>query len=445
MTDRPNIILLSIDALRADHLGAHGYDRETSPFLDELADRELEFTTAISASSHTREAVPALLSGRYPDVFAANGYRYVPKTVADRLSEAGFRTAGFHSNPYVSRAYGYDSGFDTFDDDLVLGRNRFVALAQRALNKFVLNKGEYHARAAEINDWSLSWLDSIDDDRAFFLWNHYMDPHGPYNPPTNYTYADRELSNDEAQTLYQKTIDRPDEITDEERQSLIDVYDGEIRYLDDQLRAFFDALDDRGLLEESLIVVTADHGDAFGEHGYYTHPRYLHEALVHVPLIVSPPGERGSETVTTPVSTLDIVPTILEYADEAETELPREPLVNRDGELVYDDGVVFASATGEDKHEGIRRFAARGERWKAVLEREIDSGEIVSEGVYDLVEDPKEQSELHPEEADVMEFFEELRSFSASRLDSVDGSEQEEGTQDQSAEIDERLEALGYK
>ncbi|TKX52551.1 arylsulfatase, partial [Halorubrum sp. SP3] len=107
MTDRPNTILLSIDALRADHLGAHGYNRETSPFLDELADRELEFTTAISASSHTREAVPALLSGRYPDVFAANGYRYVPKTVADRLSEARFRTAGFHSNPYVSRAYGY--------------------------------------------------------------------------------------------------------------------------------------------------------------------------------------------------------------------------------------------------------------------------------------------------------------------------------------------------
>lgn len=445
MTDRPNIIFLSIDALRADHLGAHGYDRETSPFLDKLADQELEFRTAISASSHTREAVPALLSGRYPDVFAANGYRYVPKTVADRLSEVGFRTAGFHSNPYVSRAYGYDSGFDTFDDDLVLGQNRFVALAQRALNKFVLNKGEYHARATEINDRSRSWLDSINDDRPFFLWNHYMDPHGPYNPPAGYTYADRELSNDEAQTLYQKTIDSPDEIVDEERQLLIDAYDGEIRYLDDQLRVFFDALDDRGLLEESLIVVTADHGDAFGEHGYYTHPRYLHESLLQVPLIVSLPGERGSETVTTPVSTLDIVPTILEYAGEAETELSREALVNRDGQLVYDDGVVFASATGEDEHEGIRRFAARGERWKAVLEREIDSGEIVSEGVYDLVEDPREQSELHPKEADSIEFLEELRSFSASRLDSVDGSEQEKGTQDQSAEIDERLEALGYK
>ncbi|TKX85371.1 arylsulfatase, partial [Halorubrum sp. SS5] len=414
------------------------------PFLDELADRELEFTTAISPSSHTREAVPALLSGRYPDVFATNGYRYVPKTVADRLSEAGFRTAGFHSNPYVSRAYGYDSGFDTFDDDLVLGRNRFVALAQRALNKFVLNKGEYHARAAEINDRSLSWLDSLDDDLPFFLWNHYMDPHGPYNPPTGYTYADRELSNDEAQTLYQKTIDRPDAITDEERQSLIDAYDGEIRYLDDQLRAFFHGLDDRRLLEESLIVVTADHGDAFGEHGYYTHPRYLHESLLHVPLIVSPPDEGGSETVTTPVSTLDIVPTIMEYVGETETELPRGPLVNRDGELVHDGGVVFASATGEDEHEGIRRFAARGERWKVVLAREIDSGKIVSEGIYDLAEDPTETEALSMEKDGSRRVIQQLKDFSVSRLDSVETKIREENTE-QSAQVDERLEALGYK
>ncbi|RLM62459.1 sulfatase, partial [Halorubrum sp. Atlit-26R] len=328
MTDRPNIILLSIDALRADHLGAHGYDRETSPFLDELADRELAFTTAISASSHTREAVPALLSGRYPDVFAANGYRYVPKTVADRLSEAGFRTAGFHSNPYVSRAYGYDSGFDTFDDDLVLGRNRFFALAQRALNKFVLNKGEYHARAAEINERSLSWLDSIDDDRPFFLWSHYMDPHGPYNPPEEYSYSERELSNNDAQALYQKTIERPEDVSENERQLLIDAYDGEIRYLDDQLRRFFELLGDRGLVKESLIVVTADHGDAFGEHGYYTHPRHLHESLLHVPLLVSPPNASSSKTIHEPVSTLDIVPTIMEYVNRPDEELPGFSLMN---------------------------------------------------------------------------------------------------------------------
>ncbi|WP_082146812.1 helix-turn-helix domain-containing protein [Halostagnicola sp. A56] len=179
--------------------------------LYEFSEKSITYKSAISPSSHTREAIPSLLSGFYPDIFAANGYRYTRGTIADQLSE--YRTAAFHSNPYVSRAYGFDSGFDTFEDDLLLGQNRLLALAQTALNKFFFKKGDFYARAEEINERSLSWLDSRDDDR-FFLWNHYMDPHGPYNPPSKYNYADQELSNDEAQTLYQKTIDHPEKITE---------------------------------------------------------------------------------------------------------------------------------------------------------------------------------------------------------------------------------------
>jgi len=442
--ERTPIILVSIDALRADHLGYHGYDRDTSPFLDRLADRELQFRTAISASSHTREAVPALLSGRYPDVFASNNYHYVPETIADKLSEAGYRTAGFHSNPYVSRAYGFDSGFDMLDDDLLLGQNRFLALAQRALNKFVLKKGEYHARAAEINERSLSWVDSQEEE-PFFLWNHYMDPHGPYNPPEGYTYADRDLSNDDAQTLYQKTIDQPEEITEADRQLLIDSYDGEIRYLDEQLQAFFDALEDRNLLESSLIIVTADHGDAFGEHDYYTHPRHLHEQLLHVPLLVSPPGESVDVTVETPVSTLDIVPTILTYANHPSGDLPGSPLITESGLPDRDDdSVVYSSATGEDEHQGVRRFAARESRWKAVLEREIATGDILDERIFDLQEDPEEQIEHSPSEVDADGLVEEIRAFSASRLNAID-CDAMDVTAEETEEISERLEALGYK
>lgn len=213
--ERTPIILLSIDALRADHLGYHGYDRDTSPFLDELATETRSFDRAISASSHTRESVPALLSGRFPNRFAEAGFRLVTDSVATHLSDTGYRTGAFHSNPYASRAYGFETGFDTFDDDLTLGRNRFVALAQRALNKFVFNRGEYHARADEINDRSFEWLDSLADDDQFFLWNHYMDVHGPYNPPVT-EFSETELSNADAQKLYQKCIKRPDELTDEE-------------------------------------------------------------------------------------------------------------------------------------------------------------------------------------------------------------------------------------
>ena len=439
----PNIILLSIDALRADHLGAHGYERETSPFLDELAEQEIEFKTAISASSHTREAVPALLSGRYPDVFAANGYQYVPKTVADRLSEAGYRTAGFHSNPYVSRAYGFDSGFDAFHDDLVLGQNRLIALAQRALNKFVLNRGEYHARATEINERSLSWLDSVDDSQPFFLWNHYMDPHGPYNPPAKYIFGKYESSDSEAQSLYQKAIDSPNEVTDKENKTLVDAYDGEIRYLDEQLRIFFDELEKRNLLNESLVIITADHGDGFGEHGYYTHPRYLHDTLLHVPLLISPPEDGSSRTVSKPVSTLDIVPTVLGCANVPQDDLPGTPIVDGTGYLEREDhNTVFASATGEDEYSNIRRFTVRGPRWKVILERDIETGEILQEQVFDLQADPNEMTPVESIETDI-QAIDELRDFSASRLDSV--SEDTGVTKKQSAEINNRLEALGYK
>lgn len=125
--EEPSVILLSINALRADHLGYHGYERESSPFLDSLAEHSISFTNAISTSSHIREAMPALLSGRYPDEFAANGYRKTGDTIADRLFEEGYATAGFHSNSDLSRAYGYDSGFDPFND-LMLGQTRLFAL-----------------------------------------------------------------------------------------------------------------------------------------------------------------------------------------------------------------------------------------------------------------------------------------------------------------------------
>jgi len=123
-------------------------------------------------------------------------------------------------------------------------------------------------------------------------------------------YADRELSGREAQSLYQRAIDDPDSITDDERELLIDLYDAEIRYNDEQIGMFLDELRERGLLEESLVsIVSADHGDAFGEHGYYEHPRYLHDEITHVPLFVRVP-DGPTDTVETPASTLDIVSTI---------------------------------------------------------------------------------------------------------------------------------------
>jgi arylsulfatase len=445
MTENPNIFLLTIDALRADHLGYHGYDRDTSPFLDSLADQTACFRTAISASSHTREAIPALLTGRHPDLFAANGYRCVTDTVADQLQTAGYATAGFHSNPYVSRAYGFDSGFNTFDDDLRMGQHRVVALIQRALDKFLLNKGEYHARAEIINQRSLDWLDKVDDGPVL-LWNHYMDPHGPYNPPNGYSYVDEAISNGEAHDLYQTVINHPEGVSDNQKQLLLDCYDGEIRYLDDQLRKFFDELEERGLLRDSLVIIIADHGEAFGEHGFFTHPRRLYEYLIHVPLLISSPAGEEMSDQDGPVSSLDLVPSILDSADLATTGLPGKSLLcSSDRSEGSEENIVFASATGENQHEGTRRFAARGREVKVQVERNIESGEILDETAYEIELDPDERNPQDPTAIGAADIAEKLRGFSESRLRSEGRGATEYVTIANSDEIDERLEALGYK
>lgn len=444
MASGPNVILLTIDALRADHLSYHGYDRETSPTLDRLADESAWFTCAWSVSSHTREAMPPLLSGYRPETFAANGFQQVEETLAGRLSDVGYWTGGFHSNPYLSRAFGFDRGFNEFYDDLLLGQNKILALAQRALEKFVTKRGEYYARAPEINRRSLKWVDSVHDE-PFFLWNHYMDAHGPYHAPQR-EYAEDSLSASEAESLYRKSWKRPEELTAQEKRLLEDGYDDEIRHLDSKLAPFIDELRDRNLFEESLVIVTADHGDAFGEQGHFTHPRFLYESLLHVPLIVSPPGDKINTTVTVPVSTIDLVPTVLRWANLPDAGLSGTPLVDENGiKPRSEDNIVYALATGEDEHSDIRRFAARDQRWKGTIERQISTGEILQEQIYDLKVDPHEQKEIIPEEADAVRLVEHLRSFSKSRLN-ADKQDSEIGPPEEITEgINDRLEALGYK
>jgi len=420
MTASPrNIILLSADALRADHLSCYGYHRETSPVLDEFAEESIRFTNAYSASSHTREAVPALLTGEYPDVAINDSYRLATETIASHLSEAGFATGGFHSNPFVSRAYGFDQGFDEFDDDLHFGQHKLVALAQRALDKL---RNRHYARAEEINERSLSWIDSLDSDEPFFLWNHYMDTHGPYEPPGEYAtlYADKKLSGRDAQSLYQRAIDDPESITEEERQLLIDLYDAEIRYNDEYIGEFLKELRNRDLLEDSLLVVTADHGDAFGEHGYYEHPRYLHDEITHVPLFVREP-DGADRTVDTPVSTLDIVSTFKRIAG-LDIDSERVSLLDQ----LDVDRTVFLQARGEDEHSHIRRYALRTREGACFCGRDRESGSIE----FGECSNRSLRGDL---EAHITERVQLEGDVDAADEDDVD------------EEIERRLSALGYK
>ncbi|ESP90008.1 arylsulfatase A family protein [Candidatus Halobonum tyrrellensis G22] len=412
------MILLSADALRADHLSCYGYHRDTSPVLDEFAEESVRFTNAYSASSHTREAVPALLTGEFPDVAVGADYRLATETVASTFAEAGYATGGFHSNPYVSRAYGFDRGFDEFDDDLHLGRHKLVALAQRALDKL---RNRHYARAAEINDRALSWLDSLGDE-PFFLWNHYMDTHGPYEPPGEYAtlYRESEVSDRDAQSLYRRAIREPESITPDERDLLVNLYDAEIRYNDEKIGEFLDALRERGLLERSLVVVTADHGDAFGEHGYYEHPRYLHDETTHVPLFVRPPGGADGETVSTPASTLDVAATFEQLLGR-DVGAGRASLLDRN----ETDRTVFLQARGEDDHADVRRYAAKTREGSCYCERDRESGAVE---FGDSGRDLRSDLEAHVDR----------------RVRAENGEGGPEG-EAETEEIERRLSALGYK
>ena len=421
-----NVILLTIDALRADHLSSHGYDRETSPHLDRLAAENVQCLNAFSASSHTREAVPALLTGRSPTEAVDNGFALAADSIATHLRETSHATGAFHSNPYASRAYRFDRDFDEFDDDLYLGSNKVIALLQRAFDKL---RNRQYARAGEINERALKWLSTQDD--PVFLWNHYMDVHGPYEPPKEYRheFGDESVPRQDAQKLYKRAaVTEPERITDEERQQLVDSYDEELRYVDARIGEFLSTLEDRGVLQDSLVIITADHGDAFGEHGRYGHPRYLYDELIHVPMVVAAP-EFSEATVEAPVSTLDVVPTILDFVGASHDSLPGIALQDLvDDPDQFSDRSVFSSARGEDQDAHLRRFSVRTLHGQCFLERDIETAEIL--GSRDADCDPALRKAL--------------REYSADRLMATDSST-DESDRETTDDIERRLEALGYK
>lgn len=409
-----NIILLTCDCLRADHLSSYGYERTTTPEIDEFAEDNIRFTNAYSVSSHTREAVAGFLTGKYPDEAIDEGYNLIGTPISERLKQQGFKTGAFHSNPYLSRAYGYSRGFDKFDDDLYLGQNKFIALAQRLINKI---RNRHYASAEEINKRSFNWLDSLNYDKPFFVWNHYMDPHGPYQPPDSYKtrFTDKSVSDKRAQSLYDQSTSEAGKISEEEHRILIDLYDAEIRYTDHHIGRFLGGLKRRELLRDSLVIITADHGDAFGEHGYYSHPRRLHKELTHIPMIISTPGADAS-IIKEPISSLSIAETVVPGSGESEINslLPVSDLESN--------GLVFSQARSDTK-DNIRYFSSQNGEEQCIVKYDLEKEEVVSTD--------GSRSQRQP-------VIEHITSRSSSVNESKNGTSG-------NAEIDRRLSALGYK
>jgi arylsulfatase A-like enzyme len=305
-----NVLFILVDTLRADHLGAYGYERPTSPGLDGFARSSVFFESARSQASCTFPSANSVLTSRYPQEFLGqpDGRMGIPEgmpSLAEILKEKGFATAAVTASPIVRETPtrfnpqgGFGRGFDRFVEECLWQGADCVNRKAREQLTALASGG-----------------------RPFFLYLHYIDPHGPYAPPPAYrrrfAAGDFERAfvrngdpNPIADHLYKGAPDP--EVTPAELGHLVDLYDDEIGYFDSQLGGLLEELRRQGRLEDTMVVLTADHGEAFLEHGHVKHCRTLFDEEIRIPLAMSIPGV-AARRVAAPAQNLDLVPTILDY------------------------------------------------------------------------------------------------------------------------------------
>jgi arylsulfatase A-like enzyme len=304
-----NVLLVSIDSLRPDHLGAYGYKRPTSPALDRLATQGVLFRDVVSPSSWTLPAHISLLTGLSPDqhgvVTAFLRLDESARTLAEVFSDRGYRTAAFVSGPFLRSAHGYAQGFDRYEE----------TIADRPEPQ----SGESAAELVEAVDAWITAEISKAPEVPFFVFLHIWDVHYDYLPPPPYDRLfDPHYRGSISGRDFHKDASIHAGMSARDLAHIVALYDGEIRYVDDQLARLFSRLKDLGLEDDTLIAVTSDHGDEFFEHGNKGHKKTLYEESVKIPLIMRYPRKIPAGTViSSPTRLIDIPPTLLALAGES--------------------------------------------------------------------------------------------------------------------------------
>jgi len=445
---RPNILLITIDTLRHDHLACYGHPRVKTPAIDRLA-REGELVVeAVTAQPKTGPAHASIFTGLTP---GSHGIRRngdvlseERETLAEILRGAGYETAGFIGGYPLARGFGYAQGFDTFVDRLLHGETSAGEAA-----------GHRENFAPEVADSAIAWLRARARGGPFFAWAHFFDPHAPYEPPAPldrayYRGDPRDPRHTGLAGADVPNYVRPhlEGITDLDYP--IALYDGEITLVDFAIERVLAAVEDAGLLENTLVVITADHGESLSEHGYYfCHKDIVYEDNVRVPLIVRRPGAeaaaaRGLNARTT--STTDLFAFLRDAATgDARGEIGEisAPANGREGEasgegadhggrVVFTEQHIYKSGPrGADTYVASRYAARAGAR------KFIANTEGAAE-YYQLDEDPRELANAIAREPAAAEALrarlaEWLRAESAP----ADGAELD-------AEVVETLKSLGY-
>ena len=428
--ETPNLVLISIDCLRADHVGAYGYSRKTTPNLDAFAGEATLFRNAVAVSSYTLPTHASMFTGLPPSLHGALLRRRIFRsvdTLPELLTREGYAAWGVVSGPFLAPFYGFADGFDTY--------------------RLLLT------RASGLVDRALALLDE-GPGQSQFLFVHFFDGHSPYSPPGEFLgrFGPRPKDVSGLHAMVERQDAPVSETAVAEARSL---YDGEIAYVDREIGRFFAGLRERGLYDTSLIVVTADHGEAFYERGYWEHGQPwrgdgpgLYQEIVHVPLLVKRPGTPEVAVVEDVVSQVDIFPTLLEAAGSR-----RESLWARS---------LFGPRRGGTDRWALAEFLSVSERDGATLEtvlrrgnlkylasfqassiKEVYASDPVKEALYDLSADPGESRSLLPKGGDTVADAREaltryLRLARAMHARSIQGDE----TLD--PDLLRKLESLGY-
>lgn len=366
------VVLVSIDTVRRDHVGAYGYGRPTTPRFDALAREGMLFEDAVSPSSWTLPAHLSMLTGvdpgRHGGVDMRHGFNRGMSTLPALLRAAGFATRAVTSHLYVSGVYGVDEGFEHLD----FRQDR---------------------KATEVADRAMDLLDRFGD-RPFFVFLHLYDPHWHYDPPE---WARRTFETSYGGTLtgLWQDFSRRDRasVTEADLAHLLALYDGEIRYADTEVGRVLDHLAARGLDRSTMVVMTSDHGEEFLDHGSWEHQKTLYEEVVRVPLAIRAPGSApAGRREPAQVSLLDVAPTVLAWA-----ALPAPASMAGRSLLA---AAAEREAYGETDHtiDGTHKLFLRGgaARWKVILSLSPDAKKTRGEEWYDLASDPAERRSVAP-------------------------------------------------
>ena len=395
-----NVLLITIDTLRADHLHCYGFPDNLTPNIDALAGTGVRFADATAHVPLTLPSHTSIHTGMFPSFHGVhdNGGFYVSKnqtTMAELFKKNGFSTAAFVGAFVLDSTWGIDQGFDTYFDNFNVKKQSNGDM------------GSIQRRGDEVLQHAVAWLDQHRNER-FFLWTHFYDPHAPYDPPKEFA---------------ERYPGRP--------------YAGEIAYTDSIVGQLFNYLDRHKLRENTIILLTADHGESLGEHKESSHAFFIYDATLHVPLILSAPQkELQNKVILSQARSVDIMPTLLQLAGISVPEnVQGKSLLH----YIFDTGAAnaaipsYAECYYPQFHFGWSRLLAlRNGNYKYI--------DTSRPELYDLKKDPREENNIYNSQKQIADQMKtELKKIE--RVNSTDATMQ---PGDMDNETHEKLAALGY-